>query len=365
MKRVAVTGSLGYVGSVLVPYLLSRGYEVMGFDTGFFKDALLYPPSPYHTSIKDMRDISTEDLRGFDAVVHLAAMSNDPFGNLDERTVYGVARDYTRTIATRAKEMGMNFIFASSCSVYGAGVDSFIDEQGPTMPLTSYSRNKLETEKDLGTLADETFSPVALRFATAYGLSPRMRFDIVINMLIGMAVGTRRVVLNSDGTAWRPFIHIEDMAQTVVCALESQSSGGLRILNAGTTSENFQIRDIAEQVAEALPGTSVEFLSKTRDSLGEDMAELVHDRKVEGDADKRTYQVSFENIRQVFPNFTPTHTVKETIPQMIAALTEMKFSQRDFKNRGFYRLQRMEDLFKTATLDENLYWREPQPHVYP
>src|SRR3989344_4131892 len=226
-KKVIITGSLGYVGSVLAPYLLERGYEVRGFDTGFFKDALLYPAPEYETIIKDARDITKADLSGYDALVHLAAISNDPFGSMSEEEVYGPTKAYARMLASFCKDLGMDFIFASSCSIYGAGTGELTDEDGPVAPLTPYSRNKLAIEKDLAGLADDSFSPIALRFATPYGLSPRIRLDLVINMLIGMAVAKHSVVLNSDGSAWRPFIHVEDMARAIEAALERTRQGGL------------------------------------------------------------------------------------------------------------------------------------------
>lgn len=354
-KRIIITGSLGYVGSVLAPYLLENGYDVLGYDTGFFKDSLLYPTPHYDTKIKDARDITRDDFRGYDAVVHLAAMSNDPFGDLSEHTVYGVTREYAKTIATYCRELGMKFVFASSCSVYGAGTGELTNESGPTAPLTAYSRNKLEIERDLAGLAGNDFSPIALRFATAYGLSPRMRFDLVINMLVGMGVATGTVFLNSDGSAWRPFIHVEDMARAIEAALRGDPSpGSLALLNAGQTEENFQILDVARIVADAIPGSSVSYLRDGK--IESETAELVRDRKVDG-ADKRTYRVSFENIKKALPDFKPVHTVRATVPNMATRLAEMDFSEEDFKSVGFYRLQRMEELLRSKQLDENLRWK--------
>ena len=213
-KKVIVTGSLGYVGSVLAPYLQERGYEVRGIDVGFFKDALLYPAPQYETIIKDARDITKEDLRGFDALVHLAAISNDPFGSMSEEDVYGPTQAYAKMLASFCKELGIDFIFTSSCSVYGSGSGELTDENGPVAPLTPYSRNKIAIENDLKEVSDNNFRPIALRFSTAYGLSPRMRFDIVINMLVGMAVAKKKIVLNSDGTAWGPLLPVEGIGQT-------------------------------------------------------------------------------------------------------------------------------------------------------
>ena len=353
-KKVIVTGSLGYVGSVLAPYLLKHGYEVRGYDTGFFKDALLYPASEYKTVIKDARDITEKDLRGFDAVVHLAAISNDPFGEMNEKEVYGPTEEYAEAIASLCKKNNMDFIFASSCSVYGAGSGELTDENGQVTPLTPYSRNKIAIEKRLAALADDNFNPIAFRFSTAYGLSPRMRFDIVINMLVGMAVAKKKIVLNSDGMAWRPFIHMEDMAHTIERALNRKKMPGLTILNAGRTEDNFQIRDIAKMVAEALPGTETLLLGQT--GLDVKSAELVRDRKVPDGHDKRTYRVSFERIKTALPDYAPKHTVASTIPEMAKKLIEMGFSEDDFSRTGFYRLQRMEELFKESRIDRNFRW---------
>ena len=353
-KKVIITGSLGYVGSVLAPYLLERGYEVRGFDTGFFKDALLYPAPQYETVTKDVRDITKEDLRGFDALVHLAAISNDPLGGVSEEEVYGPTRSYAKTLASFCKELGMDFIFASSCSVYGAGSNELIDEGGPVTPLTPYSRNKIAIERELAALADDDFNPIAFRFSTAYGLSPRMRFDIVINMLVGMAVAKKKIVLNSDGTAWRPFIHVEDMAHTIERALVREKTTGLTILNAGRTEDNFQIRDIAKMVAEALPGTEVSLLGQTE--LDVRSMELVRDRKVQDGHDKRTYRVSFERIKASLPDYAPKHTVATGIPAIAKKLIEMGFSENDFSRTDFYRLQKMEELFREGRIDRNFRW---------
>ncbi|HEY4487173.1 MAG TPA: SDR family oxidoreductase [Candidatus Paceibacterota bacterium] len=354
-KKIIITGSLGYVGSVLAPYLLERGYEVRGFDTGFFKDALLYPAPEYETIIKDARDITKADLSGYDALVHLAAISNDPFGSMSEEEVYGPTQAYARMLASFCKDLGMDFIFASSCSIYGAGTGELTDEDGPVAPLTPYSRNKLAIEKDLAGLADDSFSPIALRFATAYGLSPRIRLDLVINMLIGMAVAKHQVVLNSDGSAWRPFIHVEDMAHTMERALSRTRSSGPTILNAGRTEDNFQIRTIAELAVAAVSGATVSYLSKNA-ALKREEADLIRDRKVPDGKDTRTYRVSFEKIKTSLPEYAPRHTVEATIPVMAKKLKELGFSEADFKRKGFYRLQRMEELFAKGQIDRNFRW---------
>ena len=253
------------------------------------------------------------------------------------------------------KTAGIDFVFASSCSVYGAGTGELTDEDGPVAPLTPYARNKLAIEKRLAKLAGEDFNPVALRFSTAYGLSPRIRFDVVINMLVGMAVAKKKVVLNSDGSAWRPFIHVEDMAHTIERALGRKKTTGLTILNAGRTEDNFQIRDIARTAADAVPGAEVSMLGETH--LDAAAAELVRDRKVQDGHDTRTYRVSFERIKSALPGYAPQHTVANTIPEMATRLLEMNFSEKDLTRVGFYRLQKMQQLFDSGRLTPELRWK--------
>jgi len=238
MKKVLVTGSLGYIGSVLVPYLSEHNFECIGYDTGFFKDCNLYPPGEQRTILKDMRDFTRDDLKGVDAVVHLAAMSNDPLMSLPPETFYEPVRRYSLNTARLCKALGIKFIFASSCSVYGKAGEGMLTEDSEANPQTPYSLNKLQVENDLREISDSDFSPIILRFATAFGLSPRMRFDIVINMLTGMAVTTGKIILNSDGRPWRPFIHVNDMCKAIRYCLDyDQTSDRPLILNVGDTRE--------------------------------------------------------------------------------------------------------------------------------
>ena len=273
---------------------------------------------------------------------------------MSEEEVYGPTEEYAEAIASMCKAADIDFIFASSCSVYGAGTGELTDENGPVAPLTPYARNKIAIEKRLAKLAGESFNPLALRFSTAYGLSPRIRFDVVINMLVGMAVAKKKVILNSDGTAWRPFIHVEDMAHTIERSLVRNKTSGLTILNAGRTVDNFQIRDIAHMAANAVPDTEVSLLSQSK--LDDASAELVRDRKVPDGHDTRTYRVSFERIKSILPDYAPRHTVQGTIPEMTKRLMEMGFGEKDLARVGFYRLQRMEELFNGGQIDKNFRW---------
>jgi nucleoside-diphosphate-sugar epimerase len=302
MKRILVTGSCGYLGSVLTQALADNGYDVIGYDAGFFKDCLLGPPPSTKTIFRDVRDIAEEDLSGVDSVVHLAGISNDPMGKLDAARVYDPTRVYSLKIATLCKKLGVKFVFASSCSIYGIGGNERLSETSHTNPQTYYSLNKQQIEEDLRAISDERFSPIILRFATVFGLSPRPRFDVVINMLAGMAVADGVIVLNSDGKAWRPNLHIMDVCRSVICAIElDYQDGDPLVLNVGSDDNNLQIIDIARTIQSIVPGCEVKFLS---DNPELDKEGLIRDRKVkQAGGDARTYQVSFEKIAEVFPGF--------------------------------------------------------------
>lgn len=355
MKRVLVTGSLGYLGSVLIPYLEKNGFDCVAYDTGFFENCLLYDAPPVKKVMRDARDIEGKDLAGIDVVVHLAGISNDPFGNLDAVKVYDPTRAYALKIAKLCKENGVRFIFASSCSVYGIGKGGLMDETSPTQPQTPYSLNKLQIEQDLQTVADEDFSPIAFRFATAFGASPRMRFDLVTNMLTGMAVATGKIILNSDGTPWRPNIHVLDICKSIKFGIESAHRGGLLVLNSGDEKNNLQVIDIARKVQACVPGCELKFL-KENPELDKDG--LVGDRKVKQGVDTRTYKVSFEKIRKVFPGFKCDWSVEDGIRDMVEKFKSIHLAEVQFKNRNYYRLQKLEDLYQSRQLSDDLRWTQ-------
>jgi nucleoside-diphosphate-sugar epimerase len=357
MKKILVTGSSGYLGSVMANYLEKNGFECVGYDTGFFRDCIFSPPPVTKTFLRDARDIELADLKDIHAVVQLAGISNDPFGNLDAAKVYDPTRHYARKIAEMCKQTGVKFIFASSCSVYGIGGEGLVDENSPAQPQTPYSLNKLQVEQDLHALADRNFSPIALRFATAFGLSPRLRFDLVTNMLAGMAFTTGKIILNSDGTPWRPNVHVLDICKSVRWAIDfDHRDGTLLVLNVGDEANNLQVIDIARAVQAEVPGCELKFLAQNPEL---DKEGLVRDRKVSGGVDTRTYRVSFEKIRRTFPGFKCDWTVPAGVKDMIAGFRQQNLTSEIFKSKNFYRLQKIEHLYQNQYLSPELRWLRP------
>ncbi len=358
MKSVLVTGSLGYLGSVLTQNLVEHGYSCIGYDTGFFKNSILYTPSIAETIFCDAREITEDNLKNVDAVVHLAGISNDPMGKLSPDLIYDPTREYALKIAKMCKSNGVKFIFASSCSIYGVGKDEFLTEESEVSPQTHYSKNKLQVEEDLISISDENFSPIALRFATVFGSSPRIRFDVVVNMLTGMAFTDRKIVLNSDGKSWRPNLHILDVCQAIRCAIDHEyNAGKLLILNVGSDVNNLQVIDIARIIQKNIEGCEIKFLSENPEM---DKEGLIQDRKVKGGGkDTRTYKVSFEKIHKVFPSFKCQWTVEQGVQEMIQTFKKIKFNEDLFKKRGFYRLQELEYLHTNGYLNDSLKWLKP------
>lgn len=360
MKRILVTGSLGYLGSVLTKSLAESGYDCIGYDTGFFKDCLLYPPPATETIFRDARDIAEADLKNVDVVVHLAGISNDPMGKLDAARIYDPTRAYSLAIAKLCKKLGVRFIFASSCSVYGLGGEELLTELSPTHPQTHYSLNKLQIEEDLRTISDRDFSPIALRFGTVFGPSPRQRFDVVINMLAGMAVANRTIVLNSDGMSWRPNLHILDVCQAVRRAIElDYHDGRLLVLNVGDDENNLQVIQIAKIIQQAIPGCELKFLAANPEL---DKEGLIRDRKIKGGGDTRTYRVSFEKIKKALPGFACEWTVEKGVREMAELFEQLHLDMELFKRKGFYRLQELERLYKSGRLSDDLHWQMNKPH---
>jgi len=356
MKKILIIGSMGYLGSRLVDYLSERGYFCDGVDIGFFQFGVLeYPKRLINIICDDARNLSEADIAPYDVVIQLAGISNDPFGNLNPEKIYDPTRNYAIEIAKKCKKLGVQYIFPSSCSVYGIG-GSKLDETNEVNPQTPYSLNKVQIEGDLSELADVNFSPIALRLATVFGCSPRMRFDLVINMLCGMAIAERRVVLNSNGQAWRPHVHIDDVCEAFLQSIElDYQEGKLLVLNVGRDDNNLRILDIANLIKDSVSGCELKFLSS--DNNAQDQDDLIKDRKIQDGVDARTYQVSFCKIQRVIPEYKARISVQEGIVRLLEELSRLHIDLNKFRQRDFYRLQQIEYLHKTFQISNELKFR--------
>ena len=342
--RVLVTGHEGYLGSVLVPAFVAGGHDVVGLDTGLFADCILGPaPEPVPALHTDIRDVTTEQLARVrpDAVVHLAALCNDPLGNLDAGLTYDVNHHATVRLARAAKEAGAHrFLFSSSCSLYGSGADEgLLDETAEMAPITPYGESKVRSERDLTLLADDDFSPVFLRNATAYGFSPRLRGDLVVNDLVGHALLTGEVRLRSDGMAWRPLVHAEDIAAAFLALLEApRETVHARAFNVGDSAENYLIRDVAELVHKIVGG-EVTFASGSG-------------------ADARNYRVSCDLIGREVPAFRPRWTLSRGIEQLAEAYGRHGLAIDALMGERHQRLRRINALRQAGRIDDSLRWTE-------
>lgn len=335
--RVFVTGDRGYIGAVLVPRLLSAGHEVVGLDAGWYDGCDFGPLSAeYESRTGDVRDAVPEDVMGFDAVVHLAAISNDPVGHLNPNATYSVNTGGSVHLAETAKRAGVpRYLFSSSCSLYGAAGDEPVDENAAFNPVTPYGESKIVAEQRIAALADDSFSPVYLRNATAYGSSPRLRADIVVNNLTGTAFTRGEVRLQSDGSPWRPLVHVEDISSAFLAALEApRESIHNQAFNVGRDEDVVQIRTIAEQVAKYL-GAPVTFA----DGAG---------------PDTRNYRVDFSKIRRTLPAYRPEWTIPDGIAQLARHMSTYGLSVDDFEGPRYVRLAKIRELIASGRLDDHL-----------
>src|SRR5215470_4689186 len=340
--RILVTGIDGYIGTVLGSRLVELGSDVVGIDCGFYRNGWLYNddhPRPL-TFTKDVRRMTPEDVQGFDAVVHLAELSNDPLGELNERTTYDINHHGSVTLAQACKRAGVpRFVYTSSCSVYGAAEDGGErTEQSAPNPQTAYAKCKVLVERDVGALADRRFSPVFLRNATAFGASPRMRFDIVLNNLAGFAWTTKEIRMTSDGTPWRPLVHVEDICRAVILALRApREAVHNEIFNVGDDAQNYRIREIATIVGQVFDGCSVSFGRPS--------------------GDNRSYRVSFEKIRSHLPEFRCRWPAELGAHQLRKVFERVAMTERTFLSREFTRLEQLKHLITTNQIDPDFYWR--------
>lgn len=336
--RVLVTGHLGYIGAVMVPHLQARGHDVIGLDSGLFEGCDFGDAPPAIPTLRmDIRDVTAADLPEVDAVVHLAAVSNDPLGQLDADTTYAINHRASVSLAEAAKSAGVSrFIFASSCSLYGAAGAHAVDENAAFAPVTAYGHSKVLAEQGISALADDSFTPTYLRNATAYGASPRLRCDIVVNNLVGWAVTTGEVRLQSDGSPWRPLVHVQDICGAAGAALDAQREDVHdRAFNVGRDEDNLQIRDIALLVEQAVPGSRVTF--------------------AEGAAsDKRDYRVDFTRISKQLPGFQPRWTVRKGVTELYEAYQRNRLTFEDLTGPRFVRLARVEQLLASHDITANL-----------
>jgi nucleoside-diphosphate-sugar epimerase len=339
--RIAVTGHAGYIGSVLVPDLCSAGHEVVGLDAGWYDDCDFGGRSLEAPSRRlDIRDADPSLLEGIDAVVHLAAISNDPVGDLVADTTYDINHRASVRLARLAKEAGVErFVFASSCSLYGkATTDLALDETAAFNPVTPYGRSKVLVERDVTPLADDHFAPVFLRNATVYGLSPRLRLDLVVNNLVAHAMTSGRVLVMSDGTPWRPLVHVRDVCRAVLAVLEApRAMVSAQAFNVGRDEENYQVSTVADIVAAAVPGSEVVYADG-------------------GGPDERSYRVDFSKLARTFPALRLTGTVADGARELVQAFHDEDFSRADLDGSRFIRLRRIRELQDAGLMDESLRW---------
>jgi nucleoside-diphosphate-sugar epimerase len=340
--RVLVTGNKGYIGSVMVPMIVAEGHEVVGLDTDLYQRCTFGEWVDNTPTIrKDVRDVEAADLKGFDAVVHLAALSNDPLGNLDPAVTYEINHAASVRLARLAKSVGISrFVFASSCSNYGAAGDALMNEESALNPVTPYGISKVRVEQDVTKLADESFSPTFLRSATAYGVSPRLRFDVVLNNLVAWAFTSGRVYIKSDGTPWRPIVHIEDISRAFITALHApRESVHNQAFNVGRTEENYRIREIADIVKETVPNCHIEYA----EGAGPDL---------------RCYRADFSKISNGLPGFKPQWTARSGAQQLYEVFKKVGLKLEDFEGPRYKRIDHITQLIETGRLDHALRWQK-------
>lgn len=338
--RILVTGHKGYIGTVMVPMLLGAGHEVVGLDSDLFEQCTFSPGIHDIPDLRlDLRDVKPDQLEGFDAVIHLAALSNDPLGDLNPEITYDINHAASVRLAQLAKDASVpRFLYSSSCSSYGQAGDDLVDETADLHPITPYAISKVRVEQDVALLADDRFSPTFLRNATAYGVSPRLRFDLVLNNLVAWAYAKGRVHIKSDGTPWRPIVHIEDISRAFLAVLAAPREViHNQAFNVGRTEENYRIRELAEIVREVVPGSRIEYAT-------------------DGGPDPRCYRVDFGKIHRLLPEFKPQWNARRGAEELYAAYRTAALVLDDCEGPRFKRIDHLKQLLATGRLDATLRW---------
>jgi nucleoside-diphosphate-sugar epimerase len=338
--KVVVTGNRGYIGAVMVPMLQAEGHEVTGYDTDLYRECSFGPWKQDIPQIsKDLRDVEPSDLKGFDAVIHLAALSNDPLGNLNPDLTFEINQHASVRLAAAAKKAGVGrFLFSSSCSNYGAAGDSLMNEHSPLNPVTPYGVSKVKVEQEVAPLADGSFTPVFLRSATAYGVSSRLRFDVVLNNLVAWAVTAGTVMIKSDGTPWRPIVHIEDISRAFAAILKApREKVHNEAFNVGRSEENYRVREIADIVKETVPGCHIEYAK-------------------DASPDLRNYRADFSKIAAAIPAFKPQWTARKGAQQLYEAFKDAKLTVDDFEGPRYKRIDHIKQLLASGRLTRDLRW---------
>lgn len=342
--RIIVTGNKGYIGALMVPMLTKDGHQVTGLDTNFFNDCNFQDEKISIPEIKkDLRDIKYSDLKGQEAIIHLAALSNDPLSNLKPKITYDINYEATVKLAESAKKAGVSrFLLSSTCSVYGSSGENIITEESEPGPITPYAESKVMSEQEITKMADTNFTPTFLRSATAYGVSPKLRADLVLNNLVGWAYTTGTVLLKSDGMSWRPIVHIEDISNAFQATLKApREKISKQVFNVGRNNENYRIKELAGIVGEAVPGSNVSY--------------------AEGAGpDKRSYRVDFTKISNILKHYKPKWTARKGAEELYKAYQSVNLTLEELESHKYIRLKHLKNLMNTGKLDQELRWIRDQ-----